>query len=128
MEIDDGIEFEEALLACSAVWTAIERRAYFIRERLQNRLLLDKHKKESLLVGKSGRGTVKDLAAFVIKREHQHPHTWYANFMSGSHTISGLSSIFEMDTDNMKGVVHNMVNDGVVELHGDEVVTLKQAA
>lgn len=127
-EVDDEIEFEEALLACSSVTQAIQARAYLIRERLENRKLLDSHKKESFLIGRSARRTVKDLASFVMKREAAHPHTWYANLISGHHTISGLSSIFEMNRKNMEEVVRSMASDGSVELHGDEVVTLRQAA
>lgn len=127
-EIDDGVEFDEALMACSAVMVALEKRAYLIRERLQNRQLLDQHKKESLLVGKSAKSIVKDLAAYVIKREQLYPHTWYANFMSGNHTVTGLSSIFEMEPKHMKSVARSMADDGLVELYGDEIITLKQAA
>jgi len=127
-ETDDEADFETALMACDAVAKVIESRVYLIRERLQNRQILDEHKQESLIVGKSARKVVKDMALFVLRREQIHPHSWYANFISGQHTLHGLSSIFEMDPTYMKQAVLHLVGDGKVDLHHDEVITLKTAA
>lgn len=126
--LDPEAEDFEEVYACRALGHAIVTQAVTVSTKLGHLPMLEGRRAavNSTQLDGVGRHIVADMTKDLLVYERFHPYDWPANAISGSLLVSALAVIFGTDKLNMAEIVEEMQEDGEVELHGDEVVTLRE--